>query len=109
MALSSAITSDGNLLCAGKVRNGFVPRLRAEVYDKLLPLETDACPFANLPERKRTPWAITKDEMKNCVWLKPELVAEIKFTEWTIEDQLRHSRFVRLREDNSPEGIAREE
>ena len=32
------------------------------------------CPFANLPEKKRTQWALTKEEMKNCVWLKPELV-----------------------------------
>jgi hypothetical protein len=30
-------------------------------------------PFANLPEKKRTQWALTKEEMKNCVWLKPEL------------------------------------
>jgi ATP-dependent DNA ligase len=40
-------------------------------------------PFANLPEKKRTQWALTKEEMKNCVWLKPELVAQIEFTEWT--------------------------
>jgi ATP-dependent DNA ligase len=51
------------------------------------------CPFANLPEKKRTQWALTK-EMKNCVWLKPELVAQIEFTEWTPDGHLRHSKFV---------------
>jgi ATP-dependent DNA ligase len=37
--------------------------------------------------------------MKNCVWLKPELVAQIEFTEWTPDGHLRHSKFVGLRED----------
>ena len=42
--------------------------------------------------------ALTKEEMKNCVWLKPELVAQIEFTEWTPDSHLRHSKFVGLRE-----------
>jgi ATP-dependent DNA ligase len=71
------------LLYAAKVRNGFVPQLRREVAARRKGLETDRCPFANLPEKKRTQWALTKDEMKNCVWLKPQLVAQIEFTEWT--------------------------
>ena len=40
-------------------------------------LEIKTCPFANLPERKRTQWALTKEEMKNYVWLTPQLVAQI--------------------------------
>jgi ATP-dependent DNA ligase len=63
------------LLYAAKVRNGFVPQVRREVANKFKGLEIDKCPFANLPERKRTQWALTKEEMENCVWLKPELVA----------------------------------
>ena len=43
--------------------------------------------------------ALTKEEMKNCVWLKPELVAQIVFTKWIPDGQLRHSKFVGLRED----------
>ena len=82
------------LLYAAKVRNGFVPQLRREVAAKLKGLETDSCPFANLPEKKRTQWALTKEEMKNCVWLKPKLVAQIEFTEWTPDGHLRHSRFI---------------
>ena len=41
-------------------RNGFVPRLRREVWAKLKHLQTDTCPFANLPEKKRTQWALTR-------------------------------------------------
>jgi bifunctional non-homologous end joining protein LigD len=93
---------------AAKVRNGFVPLVRREVAGKFKGLEIDSCPFANLPEKKRTQWALTKEEMKNCVWLKPELVAEIEFTEWTPDGHLRHSRFVGLREDKEAREIVRE-
>jgi ATP-dependent DNA ligase len=44
----------------------------------------------NLPEKKRrTQWALTAEEMKNCVWLEPGLVVQIEFTEWTPDDNLR--------------------
>ena len=49
-----------------------------------------------------------KEEMKNCVWLKPELVAQVEFTEWTPDGHLRHSKFVGLREDKDARGIVRE-
>ena len=96
------------LLYVAKVRNGFVPQVRREVARRFKGLELDACPFANLPELKRTQWALTKEEMKNCVWLKPELVAQIEFTEWTPDGHLRHSKFVALRDDKTPREVGRE-
>jgi ATP-dependent DNA ligase len=84
------------LLYAAKVRSGFVPQVRREVASRFKGLEIDTCSFANLPERKRTQWALTKEEMKNCVWLNPELVAHVEFTEWTPDGYLRHSKFVGL-------------
>ena len=72
-------------------------------------LEIATCPFANLPERKRTQWALTKEEMKNCTWLKPEVVAQIEFAEtWTPDAHLRQSAFVGLREDKDPREVVRE-
>jgi DNA ligase D-like protein (predicted ligase) len=97
------------LLYVAKVRNGFVPLVRREVASKFKGLEIDTCPFANLPERKRTQWALTKEEMKNCVWLKPELVAQIEFTEWTPDGHLRHLKFVGLREDKETRDVMRED
>jgi ATP-dependent DNA ligase len=96
------------LLYAAKVRNGFVPQPRREVATRFKGLEIDTRPFANLPEKKRTQRALTKEEMKNCVWLKPKLVAQIEFTEWTPDGHLRHSKFVGLREDKAASEVVRE-
>src|SRR5262250_2927408 len=99
---------DGKLMYAAKVRNGFVAHTRREVATKLKGWEIDTCPFANLPERKRTQWALTREEMKNCVWLRPELVAQIEFGEWTPDGHLRRSKFIGLRNDKEPREIVRE-
>jgi ATP-dependent DNA ligase len=97
------------LIYVAKVRNGFVPQVRREVARRFKGLEIAACPFANLPEKKRTQWALTKEEMKNCQWLKPELVAQIEFAEWTPDGHLRHSKFVGLREDKKASEVVREQ
>jgi bifunctional non-homologous end joining protein LigD len=46
--------------------------------------------------------------MAECQWLKPVLVAQFEFLEWTDENHLRHSRFIGLREDKRAEDVARE-
>jgi ATP dependent DNA ligase C terminal region len=46
--------------------------------------------------------------LKECYWLKPELVAQIEFTEWTPDGHLRHSKFVGIREDKEAGGVVRE-
>src|SRR5215813_681994 len=107
-ALIAGYYEDGKLLYAAKVRNGFVPQVRREVTNKFKGLEIDTCPFSNLPEKKRTQWALTREEMKNCVWLRPQLVAQIEFTEWTPDGHLRHSKFVGLRQDKDAQEVIRE-
>jgi bifunctional non-homologous end joining protein LigD len=52
--------------------------------------------------------AIDSTKMKECRWLKPLLVAQFEFTEWTDEGHLRHSRFVGLREDKKAKDVVRE-
>src|SRR5262245_7734450 len=96
------------LLYATKVRNGFVPQVRREVESRFKGLAVDVCPFVNLPEKKRTQWALTKEEMKDCVWLRPELVAQIEFAEWTPDGHLRHSKFIGLSEDKEAGEVIRE-
>jgi ATP-dependent DNA ligase len=46
--------------------------------------------------------------MNDCRWLRPLLVGQFDFTEWTPENHLKHSRFVRLREDKKAKDITRE-
>jgi bifunctional non-homologous end joining protein LigD len=91
-----------------KVRNGFVPHVRRQVYQYLKRFEFEKCPFSNLPEKRRTWWALTAEEMKSCRWLKPELVAQIQFREWTPDGHLRHCSFIALRDDKRPESVVRE-
>lgn len=70
-----AYDSAGDLTYVSKVRNGFVPLVRRDVASRLKTLRIDTCPFANLPEKKRTQWALTREEMKNCLWVMPQQVA----------------------------------
>jgi ATP-dependent DNA ligase len=86
------------LIFAARVRNGFVPALRATVFRKFKGLEGSKCTFANLPESKkgRSGEGLTTADMEKCVWLKPQLVAAIEYAEWTPANHLRHSRFVAL-------------
>jgi hypothetical protein len=58
---------------------GFVPHMRCALYPLLQQLRTDKCPFSDLPEKCRTLYSLTRDEMQNCQWLKPLLVAQIQF------------------------------
>jgi hypothetical protein len=55
------------LLYAAKVRNGFVTQVPREVAIRLKSLEINTFPFDNLPAKKRIQWALTKEEMKNCI------------------------------------------
>jgi bifunctional non-homologous end joining protein LigD len=85
-----------NLLYAARVRNGFVPATRQALFERFRGLERATCPFQNLPESKKGRWGegLTPEDMKECRWLQPRLVAAIEFLEWTPEKHLRHPRFV---------------
>jgi len=51
---------------------------------------------------------LTKAKMAECQWLKPVLVAQFEFLEWTGDNHLRHSKFVALREDKKASDVVRE-
>jgi ATP-dependent DNA ligase len=68
------------------------------------------CPFPNLPEAHSGLWGegLTAEKMKECVWVRPELIAEVEFVEWTAEGKLRHARFIGLRELKTARDVQRE-
>ena len=109
-ALLVGYYNDSGLRFAGKVRAGFVPHLRREVFKALNPHHVDECPYVDLPNSKSSRWGggVTADEMREMQWVKPELVAQIRFVEWTAEGRLRHAAFLGLRSDKSAREVRRE-
>jgi ATP-dependent DNA ligase len=79
---------------AGRVRAGFVPATRREVYSQIKGLKIAKCPFANLPEKEPGRWGqgLTAEKMKGCIWVRPETVVRIDFAQWTGADKLRHTK-----------------
>jgi len=100
-----------DLIYVARTRNGFVPASRQRLFERLKSLTTSDCPFVNLPETRKARWgeALTADKMKKCVWVRPEIVAQLEFLEWTDADHLRHSRFVGLREDRAARMVVKEQ
>ena len=98
------------LIYAARTRNGFTPASRAALFRKLKSLEIPECPFANLPEKKDGRWGagLTAAKMAKCRWLKPQLVGQFEFVEWTEDAHLRHSRFMALCGDKKPKDVKRE-
>ena len=77
---------------------------------KLQPLQITACPFVNLPEAEKGRWGtgLTVEDMKKCLWIRPEVVARIEYLEWTDGDHLRHSKFAGLRTDKDERSVTKE-
>ena len=98
------------LIFAGKVRQGFNPVGRVRLLREMKPLLSAQCPFANLPTSRKSHFGegITLEEMAELCWLKPKLVAQISFAEWTNYGLLRHATFEGLRDDKSPREVVRE-
>jgi len=98
------------LIYVARTRNGFTPVMRAQLFKKFKGLEIAECPFVNLPEAKSGRWGqgLTKAKMAECQWLKPVLVGQFEFLEWTADNHLRHSKFIGLREDKVAKQVTRE-
>jgi ATP-dependent DNA ligase len=97
------------LIYAARTRNGFSPAVREQLFKQFRLIRTAECPFANLPEAQSGRWGqgLTRDKMADCRWLKPVLVGQFEFVEWTTDNHLRHSRFIALREDKAARTVRR--
>jgi bifunctional non-homologous end joining protein LigD len=99
-----------DLIYVARVRNGFVPASRRQVFARLKLLIISKCPFVNLPETHKGRWGegLTAADMEKCVWVSPEIVAQIEFLEWTESYHLRHAKFAGLRDDKDPRKVIKE-
>jgi bifunctional non-homologous end joining protein LigD len=99
-----------NLKFAGRAGTGFSEKLLRALFDDLQKIRVESCPFSDLPAPGRYRWdqGLTAAEMKRCRWVKPSMVCQVKFTEWTRDDRLRQPVFLGIREDKNPNEVVRE-
>jgi DNA ligase D-like protein (predicted ligase) len=96
-ALLLGYHDDGELVYAGKVGTGFDTATLRTLHQRLSRTEQDTSPVTR--EHAREPGAH---------WVRPKLVAQVAFSEWTRDGKLRHPRFLGLRTDKSPDEVVRE-
>ena len=109
-ALVFGYYEDDKLRYVARTRSGFTPAMRAQLSKQFKGLETDVCPFVNLPEAKSGRWGqgLTAAKMAEVQWLEPVLVGQFEFLEWTADNHLRHSKFIGLRPDKRGRDVVRE-
>jgi bifunctional non-homologous end joining protein LigD len=76
---------------------GFTDAELGHVWKRLRAIETRASPFATTPKTNERPH-----------WVQPKLVAEVKFTEWTVDHKLRHPTYIGMRDDIPASSVRRE-
>jgi bifunctional non-homologous end joining protein LigD len=94
--LLGAYDEHGRLNYTGSVGSGFSAQCLRTLYQQLRELETDVCPFVA---------GTGRFGLRGVHWVRPELVADVEYSEWTRDGALRHSVFRGLREDRSPAEI----
>lgn len=95
-ALVLGVQENGTLRHVGQVGTGFDQKQMRAIYDRLKPLVTKKSPFPAPPK------------IKDVTWVKPELVCQVRFLEWTQDSMLRAPVFAGLREDKPPADVVRE-
>jgi bifunctional non-homologous end joining protein LigD len=90
---------DGTLIYAGRTGTGFTQKTHRLVRDRLEELAQQVSPFEKLPG----------DARKGAQWVKPEMVAQVRFATWTADDLVRQAAFLGLREDKAAKEVVREE
>jgi bifunctional non-homologous end joining protein LigD len=106
-ALLVGVYDGDELHFCGSVGTGFDQRTLEELRVVLKGREIDACPFVETPAEiaARSVW---RTSVKAAHWVRPELVCEVEFSEWTDDAILRHASFMGLRYDKSPREVVRE-
>ena len=96
-ALLIGYYEDGDLVYAGKVGTGFDEATLRSLHERLSGIQENATPFARGLVRQR-----------DACWVRPELVVQIGFSEWTRDGKLRHPRYQGVRTDKEPRDVVRE-
>jgi len=84
---------------AGRVGTGFDTALLASLHREFKRRGAEECPFAEMPREAG---------VNDVTWVRPELVAQVRFAEWTSDGLLRQPVFLGLRKDKRPRDVVRE-
>lgn len=96
-ALILGMYKDDQLVYIGHTGTGFDRDLLNDLHKKLQPLRVAKSPFTEVPKTNQP-----------ATWVKPKLIAEVKFQEWTADGHMRQPVFIGLREDKSPKEVTKE-
>ena len=96
-ALILGVWAGGALDYVGHTGTGFTERELERLAARLRQLETSQCPFAVRPPTNERPH-----------WVRPEVVVQVGFTEWTSDGKMRHPKYLGVRDDVDPHGVRRE-
>ena len=109
-ALLLGFYEKSKLRFCGKVGAGFNTKMLGSLNAQFQQIAREDCPFSNLPEKRsgRFGAGVTAAEMKHCHWVDPQMVCQIKFSEWTRDEKLRQPVFLGLREDKEASEVVRE-
>jgi bifunctional non-homologous end joining protein LigD len=99
-SLILGVYEKGELIYSGRVGTGFTLKKRVELQKQLDKIARDKSPFTVKPKATG---------LGEAHWVSPLLVAEVAFTEWTVDGAIRHPSFQGLREDKKPEDVRREQ
>jgi bifunctional non-homologous end joining protein LigD len=87
-----------HLIYAGRTGTGFTQKVRRDLLTQLVKLRVPDCPFQRVPQ----------DATRAVYWVKPTLVAQVRFATWTSDNLVRQAAFLGLREDKSADEVTRE-
>lgn len=91
----------GKLICCGRVRAGFNTLSRGKLAKLLKPHVTKECPFEDLS-------MFTRKDREEMRWVKPRVVVQVAFVNWTEGNVLRHAHIKGIRDDKKPTDVGRE-
>ncbi len=108
-ALILGVYKDDELTFIGQVGTGFTDKLQKDILRKCKPLETKDCPFPVEPVINKSTRFRRNPPKADVMWLRPELVCEVRYQELSPEGIMRHASFRGMREDKKPTEVVSEE